>query len=118
MMNEAERQLLEDRQTRAEARAVFDARRDRIKSALSGQSLTRRLSCEALIRSRGLANDGLAIARESRWIIAATVLGLAGWTARRPLLRGARVAWQNVSSGEQPSFPRRLRQWIKTKVRS
>lgn len=117
MTDPAERQLAEDRRTRAEARAVFDARLARIRAAVSGRSVKQRLTDEALNRSRGVADESMAVARESRWVIGATLLALLAWAFRRPLLRGGQTVWKRVCHREPPPFSRRLRDWVNEKVR-
>lgn len=114
----AERQLLEDRATRDSARAIFDARLNRVRDALSDRPIGQRLGDEALTRARSAATAAGEMARDERWVLALTTAAVAGWLLRRPLLRWGKAAWQGASAMEPPSLPRRLREWIEQKVKS
>lgn len=117
-MSPSERQLLEDRANRDAARAVFDARLQRVRGALEERPIVSRVGDEALGRARTAATAASDIVRDERWIFALTGVAVAGWLLRRPLLRWGKAAWRRASTMEPPSLPRRLLEWIEQKVKS
>lgn len=116
-MTDAERQLEFDRATRNAARRVFDARLERVRTALNQKSLGARARDEAVDRAIGVAGQGLDIARESRWVLVGTALAIVAWLGRGPLLRGAIRTVARVRGGEPVPAWARLGTWMKRKVR-
>jgi hypothetical protein len=120
-MNAAERQLLEDRETRAAARALVDARVARMKAMVAHRSPARRLGDEAMGRVRVAAKAGADVASDGRWIIAGVGVALVGWFARRPLLRGGKAVVGKMRGQawiqEPASIARRLSGWMERKVK-
>lgn len=85
-MSEAERRLLEDRATRNAARAVFDGVLSQVKADLAARSIGGRIADQATGETKAALAEGLAVAKESKGIVAATVLALLAWFFRGPLL--------------------------------
>ena len=91
-MNDAETRLSEDRAIRQAARGLFDLRLAQVKSDLSARPVPARIKAKAQDETVKAMDKGLAIAGESKGVIAATVGALALWAFRKPLLKAAQ-AW-------------------------
>jgi hypothetical protein len=85
-MTEAERRLIEDRTTRNAARGVFDANVAQVKADLAARSIKGRIADQATGEAKAALAEGLAVAKESKGIIAGTLGGLLLWFFRGPLL--------------------------------
>jgi hypothetical protein len=85
-MSEAERQLAEDRQNRAAARALFDRRMSQVKGDLDARGIGGRIKDSAVSKGEEAVAQGLEIARENKGILAATGAALALWLFRNPLI--------------------------------
>lgn len=117
-MSKIERQLREDRLIRDAARAVFDARLARLRQGVADKGIGARVADEALGRARATADQTLAVAKDNRLIVAATLAALAAWFLRKPLGRwlariadGPRFNGLRDLAGEPASHLRRLRDW-------
>jgi hypothetical protein len=100
-MNEAERDLAEDRATRNAARGVFDAHVARLKGDVSAHGgIAGKARDEAGKRLLDAGKRGLAIAGESKGIVAGTVAALGLWFFRKPLIAAARGLF---GKSEQPA---------------
>ena len=102
-MTPAEQRLIENRATRDAARSVFDSRLARVRTALVERSIGQRLTTEAMDRTKSATAEVTTIAKENSWVIVATAAILAGWLARRPLLRLARRLYAHSHGGEPDS---------------
>lgn len=90
-MNQAERNLSKDRATRNAARGVFDAHVARLKGEVEAHGgIAGTAKAEAGKRLRDAGRQSLAIARESKTIIAGTVAALGLWFFRKPLIAAAK----------------------------
>jgi hypothetical protein len=86
-MSEAERQLAENRATRSAARRLFDRRFARIKGDVEAHGgIGGKVKNEAGKKLIDAADQGLAIAAESKGIIAGTLAALGLWFFRGPLV--------------------------------
>lgn len=85
-MSEAERRLLEDRATRNAARTMFDGGLAQVKTDLAARSIGGRIADQATEEVKAAVAEGLAVARESKGMVAGTVLALLAWFFRGPLL--------------------------------
>jgi len=113
-----ERQLAEDRAVRDSARAVFDARMAEVRRELGERSIPQRAADEAKSRAMSAAEEGMAVAEESKWVLVATGLAILAWLLRGPLIASARKAGDRLFKPEPASPWERLRDWIKSKVPS
>lgn len=90
-MSEAERNLAADRTTRNAARGVFDAHIARLKGEVAAKGgIVGKARDEAGKRLLDAGKQGLAIAGESKGIIAGTAAALGLWFFRKPLVEAAR----------------------------
>lgn len=117
-MSLLERQLAEDRATRDAARAVFEARMGQVRRALGERSVPQRLGDEAKTRAVTVAEEGMAVAQDSKWILAGTALAILAWLLRRPLVRSAQRVADRLFHPEPAKPWARLRDWIMSKVPS
>ena len=85
-MSDTERQLAEDRQTRASARALFDQRLAQVKSDLGARGIAGRIKHGAASKGADAMAQGLDVARENKGVVAATGVALTLWFFRNPLL--------------------------------
>ncbi|MFC3174362.1 hypothetical protein ACFOD9_08865 [Novosphingobium bradum] len=115
-MTALESQLAKDRAVRDAARAVFDARLGQVRRALGERSIPQRVVDEATGRAMAAADEGLAIAKDGKWVLAATALALLAWVLRRPLLNSACQLYEQLLNPEPASRWARLRDWTKRKV--
>ena len=84
-MSDRETALRDDRANRNAARRVFTARLGRIKGELTARGVGGRIADSAGEKAAKLADEGLAVARESKGVIAATGAALLLWMFRGPL---------------------------------
>lgn len=99
-MSEAERNLAEDRATRNAARGVFDIHLARLKGDVEAKGgIVGKAKDEGGKRLLDAGKKGLAIAGESKGIIAGTLAALGLWFFRKPLIDGAKTLF---SKSEQP----------------
>lgn len=117
-MSTLERQLAEDRAVRDSARAVFDARMAEVRRELGERSIPQRAADEAKSRAISAAEEGMAVAEESKWVLVGTGLAILAWLLRGPLIASARKAGDRLFKPEPASRWERLRDWIKSKVPS
>lgn len=93
-MNEAERQLAEDRAVRRQARGLFDTRLAQVKADYEARGIGGRIKAKAADRAFDAADQAIDVARQSKGIIAATIGALALWIFRAPLVALFRSATQ------------------------
>lgn len=90
-MSEAERQLADTRVSRNAARRLFDSRFSRIKNDVEAHGgIVGKVKDEAERRVLDVADQGVAIARESKGIVAATLAALGLWFFRAPLIEAVK----------------------------
>jgi hypothetical protein len=90
-VSEAERNLAEDRANRNAARGVFDAHVARLRGEVEAHGgIVGKAKDEAGKRLLDAGKQGLAIAYESKGIIAGTVAALGLWLFRGPLIDAAK----------------------------
>lgn len=81
-MSELEQRLREDRATRNAARAVHDANLLQVKQDLAARGIGGRIAAKAKNDALDLADEALAVAKESKGIIAGALGALALWFLR------------------------------------
>lgn len=84
-MNEAESRLAADKANRKAARGLFDSRLAQVKADLAARSVPGRIKAKATDEAAKAIEQGVAVARESKGIIAGTMAALALWFFREPL---------------------------------
>ena len=85
-MSKAEERLARDRAARNSARGLFDSRFNRLKGEVEEHGgVAGRLRFEAERKLEDAAEYGLAVARESKGVVAGTVAALGLWLFRKPL---------------------------------
>lgn len=84
-MNQAENRLAADRANRKAARGLFDSRLAQVKTDLAARSVPGRIKAKATDEMAKGIEQGAAIAKESKGIIAGTMAALALWFFREPL---------------------------------
>lgn len=112
-MSGVEDQLAADRAARDSARAVLSERVAHLRGALDERNVKGRLVDEAVARAQSGADEALAVANDSRWVLVATVFALGAWFARRPLGRVLR----QVASGAATEPSRRWPRWLDRVIR-
>jgi hypothetical protein len=94
-MSEAERHLAADRATRNAARGVFEAHVARLKGDVEAHGgIAGKAKDEAGQRLLDAGKQGLAIAGESKGIIAGTAAALGLWFLRKPLIDSAKALFR------------------------
>jgi hypothetical protein len=90
-MSEAERNLTADRATRNAARGAFDSHLARLRGEVEAKGgIVGKVKDEAGKQLLDAGKQGLAIAGESKGIIAGTVAALGLWFFRKPLIDAAK----------------------------
>jgi hypothetical protein len=75
-----------DRANRKAARALFDSRLGQVKADLSARSVKGRMIDKAKGDALAIADEAVAVAKDNKGLIAATVAALIAWAFRAPLL--------------------------------
>ena len=88
-MNDPAARLVQDRVTREAALAAFTANLTQVKNDLEARGIGGRIADHASGQVRDAANQAVAVAKESKGIIAGTFAALGLWTFRKPLLAAA-----------------------------
>jgi hypothetical protein len=96
-MNKAERQLEEARDRRNSARARLDARLATVRADVEARGVGGRIVDKAAEEARDAMAEALAVARESKGIIAGTAAALALWFLRNPI-----IAWAEELLAQLP----------------
>ena len=112
-MSAGEDRLVAARTARDAARAALDERVDRLRGSLDERSVKGRLVDEALARAQAGADEALAVANDSRWVLVGTVFALGAWLARRPLGRALR----RMAGGATSEPTHGWRRWLITVTR-
>lgn len=112
-MSAIEDQLAADRAARDSARASLNDRVAQLRGALDKRSVKGRLIDEAVARAQAGADEALAVANDSRWVLVATVFALGAWFARQPLGR----ACQRIGERLAPEPSRGWRRWLDRVIR-
>jgi hypothetical protein len=96
-MNEAERNLAGDRATRNAARGVFETHLARLRGDVEAHGgIVGKAKDEAGKRLLDAGKQGLAIAGESKGIIAGTLAALGLWFFRKPLIDAAKAQFTRL----------------------
>lgn len=80
------RQLAQARRERDSARSVFDNRLAQVRSDLEARGVGGRIADKVSEEARIVLDEGLAIAAESKGIIAGIVAATSVWLLRHPIL--------------------------------
>ncbi|MCZ8172561.1 MAG: hypothetical protein O9272_12575 [Brevundimonas sp.] len=75
-----------DRANRHAARKLFEARLAQVKADLAARSIGGRVAAKVRDDARGLVDEGLAVARDNKGLVAATIAALLAWIFRAPLI--------------------------------
>lgn len=78
--------VAEQRAMRDAARGHFDARLEQVRQDLEARGIAGRLADKASEEARDAIDEALAVAAESKGIIAGTIAALAIWFLRNPIL--------------------------------
>jgi hypothetical protein len=84
-MNDAGSRLAADRANRKAARGLFDSRLAQVKTDLAARRIPGRIKAKATDEAAKGIEQGIAVAKESKGIIAGTAAALALWFFREPL---------------------------------
>lgn len=101
-------QLAADRAARNAAKSALDERVAHLREALDERSVKGRMVDEALARAQAGADEALAVASDSRWVLVGTVVALGAWFARRPLGKALRGAMAGARAEPSARWPRWL----------
>ena len=105
MITPAERRLAADRANRTAARGVFDTNISQVKADLAARSVGGRIADQAMAETKAALTESVAVARESKGVIAGTLGALLIWAFRAPLVDAAlallRGDDQDDNSGDQ-----------------
>ena len=107
-MNGIDNQLAADRAARNAAKNALDDRFAHLRGALDARSVKGRVVDEALARAQAGADEALAVANDSRWVLVATVFALGAWFARRPLGKALHRALDGGAAEPSAWWPRWL----------
>lgn len=92
-MSDPVEQFRADRDNRHAARGVFDAGVAQVKDDLAARGIGGRIADKAQGEALATLDEAVAVARDSKGIIAGTVAALALWTFRAPLLSAVQRLW-------------------------
>lgn len=118
-MNKAAQQFADDRTTRNAARATFDARLAQVKADLEARGVGGRIADKASGEVKAALSEGLAVAKESKGVIAGTIGALLLWFFRGPALAAFEDLFKDDAEPgpapvqEQPDKPRAKRRRAK-----
>lgn len=90
-------QFRADRDNRHAARAVFDAGVTQVKDDLAARGIGGRIADKAGDEAMAALDEAVAVAKDSKGIIAGTVAALALWTFRAPLISAAQGLWGKLA---------------------
>lgn len=75
-----------DRANRNAARALFERRLAQVKQDLAARGIGGRIADKAKGDALAMADEALAVAKDNKGLIAATIAALAAWAFRKPLI--------------------------------
>ncbi len=75
-----------DRANRKAARALFEGRLSQVKADLAARSIKGRMIDKAKGDALAIADEAVAVAKDNKGLVAATVAALVAWMFREPLL--------------------------------
>lgn len=87
-MTDPASQLIADRTARNTARALFDRRLGQVKTDLAARSIGGRVADKARDEAVAVAQESLAVVKDSKGIVAGTIAALALWFLRAPIIAG------------------------------
>lgn len=90
-------QFRADRDNRHAARGVFDAGVAQVKDDLAARGIGGRIADKAQDEALSALDEAVAVAKDSKGIIAGTIAALALWTFRAPLLSAAQGLWGRLA---------------------
>ena len=85
-MSKTDQRLSEDRANRRAARGLFDRHLAQVKADFTARGIGARIKAKAADQGKQALAEGLAVAKESKGIIAGTLAALVLWFWRMPLL--------------------------------
>ena len=116
-MSGPEQELASLRRARDDTRNALADRLSSIQNALADAGPTIRLAHDLQSQARAAAEETLAVARGSSWVIAATLAVLGAWIVRGPLGDAVRRIREAVLLGEPPQWWTRFRSWALRKAK-
>lgn len=116
-MTGSEQELASLRRARDDTRGALADRLTSIQDALADASPAARVANDLQAQARAAADETLAVARGSGWVIAATLALLAAWIFRGPLGAAALRIREAVAIGEPPEWWARFRSWADRKAK-
>lgn len=105
-MSRANRDLAEKRRIRDRAKAGFEGKLSRVKQDLAPDAIKARLVSDARHKAVEIAQEAMAIASDSRGVIAGTVAALAVWAARRQIGSALQGLWVAGTSSAERRWPK------------
>jgi hypothetical protein len=96
-MTDPVEQFRADRDNRLAARGVFDAGLGQVKDDLAARGIGGRIADKATGEVRAALGEAVAVATDSKGIIAGTIAALALWAFRTPLLGAAQGLWSKLA---------------------
>lgn len=75
-----------DRANRKAARVLFDRRLAQVKQDLAARGIGGRIAAKAKGDALAVADEALALAKDNKGLIAASLAALAAWAFRKPLI--------------------------------
>lgn len=98
-MTGPEERLMQDRANRNAARSLVDAELAQIKADLAARGIGGRIADQASSEVKQAANTALAVAKESKGIIAGTVAALGLWFFRKPIAATTKHLFERAKPG-------------------
>ncbi|MDP3907098.1 hypothetical protein [Novosphingobium sp.] len=102
-MTEAETRLAADRANRNAARKLVDGHVAQVKADLAARSVGGRIVAKVKDDALDLADQALAVAKDSKGLIAGTIGALALWTFRDQLVRGVSGLFKPAAVQDEPA---------------
>lgn len=78
--------LAADRANRRAARTLFDARLAQVKADLAARGIGGRMAAKVKSDALDMVDEGLAVARDNKGLVAMTLAALLAWAFRAPLI--------------------------------
>lgn len=116
-MSDDDSNLGEALAARNAARAALTQRLEAVRGGLADQGIGSRVRHDAAVRVQEVAEETVAVVRESRWIVAATLAVLLGWLLRNPIGSAFRRVANRVGPGEPRVSWQRFRDWTVRKAK-
>lgn len=94
-------EVLAARADRDAARAVFESRLAQVRADIDARSVGGRIADRLAEEAREIVDDGLAVAGESKGILAGVGVMLAAWLLRNPILAWAAERFDQLDHDEE-----------------